>query len=303
MQKLSQLLKVFHQKDLTAEQARQQRAFRFLEPYLPNIFPSAEATQQWINTVEYAENRPEYVYRAEFLPFHTRDNRWLAKYTAQIVKPANANIKLADVKNFVAHANAFDHARNQYELDLVKAQIQYLMEPEHTPNGLMMLSPHEVLNKRPQPKKDACENFRAKIIRAMRILGLDPHNIEVGLETNANLWRKQTMEQAFVNYYENFSKFRQNELDQRIADRRTSWKELMRQEQQYRAIWVKLREYRYYFDHQPIIDELGTATDNMKMSTDEAFQLNMEAVQWHKRYQEFTKPLSRATDLTAEPTR
>ncbi len=297
MQKLSQLIKVFHQKDLAADNARQQRAFAFLERYLPNVFPSAEAVQQWINTVEYEEYRPITDYRAEFLPFHTRDNRWLAKYVSNIVKPENAGIKFADVKNFVAKSPAFSTARYQYELDLVKAQIQFGMS-SRMPNGLMYLSPYEILNKRPQPKKDACENFRSKIIRSMQVLGLNHHTIEVGLETNADLWRRQTMQEAFGDYYENFSKFRQNELDQLIAQKHTNWSKLMQKAHQYREIWLKLREYRYYFDHKSIIDETGTVTDNMKMSTDAAFQLTMQAVQWHNRYQKFTAPLNHQNQPT-----
>lgn len=295
MQKLSQLLKVFHQKDLTADTLRQQRVFEFLELYLPNMFPPKKVVQAWINNVKYEAYRPENVYRPEFLPFHTRDDRWLAKYAAQIIKPENANIKFADLKDFVTKSAAFDTARNQYELDLVKAQIQFLMDPEHEPNGLMKftnLSDQREWS-RQRENKDSCECFRLDVVRAMKVLGINQHTAEVGLETNADLWRRQKMENTFQSRYVGISYWHPDELNQLLAEHHMTRAELDQMGAQYRDLWLKLREYRYYGDHQAIIDELGTATENMKMSPDQACQLNVQAAQWYKRYKNFTSPLYR----------
>lgn len=295
MQKLSQLSKVFHKKDLTADPARQERVFAFLERHLRNMFPSADAVQQWIKNVKHEAYRPNNIYTAEFLPFHTRDNLWLAKYTVQSVQPENTNIKFADVKAFVANSTAFDTARNQYELDLVKAQIQFLMDPKHMPNGLMMLASLEDQREwsRERKNKDTCECFRGDVVRAMRALGLNQHTTEVGLEINADLWRRQNMESTFQWHYESIAAWHPTELRHLLAEHHMTRTELDQMGAQYREIWLKLREYQYYYDHKAIIDELGTATDNMKMSTDEACQLAVQAAHWHQRYKNFTTSLYR----------
>ena len=97
--------------------------------------------------------------------------------------------------------------------------------------------------------------------------GFDRNTIETNLEKNADIWRKPTMRQAFENVcnLEIFvHDFPQDDLRQ---------KEFYRKKHAYRKLWLKYREYEYYQKHKQFIDNLGMATDSMKLSNQEASQL------------------------------
>ena len=55
-----------------------------------------------------------------------------------------------------------------------------------------------------------------------------------------------------------------------------------------RKDWTAIREYNYYQKHKRIIDELGTATENMKTPAHEAF---IKEMTWKTKYREIIEPL------------
>ena len=85
--------------------------------------------------------------------------------------------------------------------------------------------------------------------------GIDEKLTEISLEKKSELWRPQVMLDTYKKVVE------QKGLRNYVADK-------------YKEALLKKFEYQYYQDNKKIIDELGVATDNMKLNTKQAERLN-----------------------------
>ncbi len=98
--------------------------------------------------------------------------------------------------------------------------------------------------------------FRESFISIMNEkFGIDEKLTEISLEKNSQLWRPCVM---FETYQKTVA---QKGLPYSVPDK-------------YKETLLKMFEYEYYQDNKKIIDELGVATDNMKLNAKQVGRLN-----------------------------
>lgn len=341
--KLSKL-NIFQTQNRTVDEATLQRDFLVLRTYLANMFPSVathdlpesevylakDINDYIIGDITYDEKRPDNKYVEELMPFHTRDNVWLAKYLYKLVKDIirgdrvsyrilkqinnhaehthssikydlndqkiielfnraqHSKIQFSHVQKFVETDPEFNAMRNAYEADLVRAQIKFMMTSKK-PNGLLLcpqfselkedyvIAPvyHPVFTRQ---ERNTDYKFRYAVTWAMDKLGIDSHTTEIALEENANLWRKQTMTDAYYNEYPLVQYRKQHFRDS------YSWYNINIDREKNKAAWLSQRENQYYLDHKMYIDELGLATPQMKMSRTDLADIESQVAGWDEHY-------------------
>ena len=232
---------------------------QFMRQCLPLMFPNKAETWTYVASHDYQDQaqQPQNVYTREYLPFHTRDNNWLAHYVVAVVKD-NLNGQVVDLKaaqEYVQHAANFKHARNTYEQDLVTALVNCILH-HSVPNALMQ---KEEVPYAAQSRPNYDIAFRAGVVDIMHRVGLPKHAVEVALEKNAHLWRKQTMKRAFDNLY-------YPHLHMAALSDTPHWDQAREIKQKHFNVWLQYRENEYYQSHKDVIDELDLATENMKIS-------------------------------------
>ncbi len=267
-------------------------------------------------------------YNDDHIQFHTRDNEWLIEHLMKLAQeelneekqlqqflkelnqevqenkfpyinkkykdsneifPKLYKVKKSSVEKFIAIDTEFENARLNYEADIIRAQIEFMLTCNR-PNGLLL----SVGNQNPNNifampvyhpivsrlQKDVDKSFRQNAINSLKTLGLDQHLIEVGLEKNANLWRKDTMIDAFYNQHQLATLTPNQCIDRVFLHKCYSVRENLKN------FWLRQREYQYYQNHYKIIDELDLATPNMKISREEAQNLNDQVSSLEKRFQD-----------------
>ena len=268
---------------------------RILDQYLYDLFPLRGDLAESVRNLQIDDaTKQGRTLTMQDLPYHTRDNAWLAQYVTYAIgqlrefnrDPENvtnrfakrllpyqggataptAVVPLPNIAAYVATAPSFDKYRCRYEQALTKEYINCLT---------LGLQPAEATHAGIQNKHDYDQFFRCRVVQAMVDVGIDRHSIEVSLETNAELWRDQAMVRAFKNTYHaeldqpNLCRFlidQHPELFQSLIQ----WREIRAKHQK---LWLKHREYAYYQKHHAIIDELGLATPNMLLTPDQAKRL------------------------------
>lgn len=189
------------------------------------------------------------------LPIHIDDDRWLAKYIAEELKllAPDSNLSVDKVLKYVKISPEFQQARLDFEARLAKA--------------LIVDANTEMTDQTSAYTKRAClyeydEVFRNKIISYMQVLGGNAHQAELSLEVNANLWRQQSMERAFDEYFY---------PQQAMPKDEQSYAKCCEFREKHRAKWLKYREFTYFSNHANVVREAGTITDNMCISQHEYF--------------------------------
>lgn len=132
----------------------------------------------------------------KYLPYHTHDNKWLARYLRQVyldwkkkenteriannekILPAE-DIELADIEEYVTNSYRFFLMRDQYEQAVTRLVAE---------------------NKARITKEDNPVVFRDGILKMLTQFGFEKKNIAYALEQSANLWREKVIDNAFVNY-------------------------------------------------------------------------------------------------------
>ena len=253
-----------------------------LRSYLEKIIPDQESTEIFLRVLK-NQNKDTYDFFSVLnIPYHTRDNEWLAHYIARYIrsdykKPENKRISLKTIEKFVQNDDVFKNKREQYENDVIRAEIKALIE-ECSPLTENPTKTQIKINR----SLDSDETFREEIIRRGINYGIPPYAIEMSLEKNANLWRQQMMRVAHYNQFlrplsnlqSNVPADECNEIFNEIA--------LKRQD------WINLRENEYYKNHQRIIDYLGLATPNMTADREKILK---QTRAWVHEYNQITKPL------------
>lgn len=226
------------------------------------------------------------------LPIHLDDDRWLAKYIAEELKllAPDSNLSVDKVLKYVKTAPEFQQARLDFEARLTKALIidANLEKTDETNVGT----------------KRAClyeydEVFRNKIIGYLQVLGGDAYQAELSLESNANLWRQQSMVRAFDEFF--YPQYAMPQDEQ-------SYAECCAFREKHRARWLKYREFTYFGNHADVVREAGTVTDNMCISQLEYFntvkKLN-EYNQTRRKLMENNEPINKRqkkkTQVIVEP--
>ena len=276
--KLSKIINNFKQKHLTNETIRMLQDYEILRTYLPQIFPDEESIEILSLVQPKLEDKNIKVYTKDFLPLHTQDINWLAKYVETCLKKDIKNgvelprIKFQNIKSFVEVDPEFKAERDRYEADLTFVEIENLLisrKPEDT-------SDYKAMQDRINKSMNAEETFRNEIFQKMTSFGLNAHNVETTLESYADIWRSEAMDKTYINRYLRPLFIAKDKMPEaayvKILDRVAA--------QRYK--WKALRERQYYEKHQRIIDELGLVTDNMKISYHQAYEREIE---WQHQYE------------------
>lgn len=200
------------------------------------------------------------------LPIHLDNDRWLAKYIAEELKflAPDSNLSVDKVLKYVKTSPEFQQARLDFEARLTKALIvDANLEKTDETNVCM---------------KRAClyeydEVFRNKIIGYLQVLGGDAYQTELSLENNANLWRQQSMERAFDEFF--YPQYAMPQDEQCYA-------ECCAFREKHRAKWLKYREFTYFSNHADVVREAGTVTDNMCISQHEYFNTVKELNEYNQ---------------------
>ena len=193
-------------------------------------------------------------YDSSRIIYHVRDNQWLVEYIRSYVEKVTYNtivIPSSTINDYVENSPKFNQRRNQYEKALVKNYIEYYMKD----GGY-------VDNEKRKSRKEnlSVESLYTDVLNDMVFLGLDRHNVELGLELNADYWRERLKSESFFNLFKNDNLLALSEFDH---DRAVNL-----HNQKY-AIYDMLSIYydrKYYQEHKAIIDEAGTAKPCMKFS-------------------------------------
>ena len=262
--KLSKLIAVGPQ---TGEEIdRYYREMIDAKKHLSGCFPTDEEIQAIIADLPKPEAVPHNIYTAEYLPYHLKDTRWMIQYLTNYFESCNLHYDPYTVQKIVAGFQPFWDARNAYKQRLIKAQIQYAIKTEKL-NGLMEISPL-ILRNRP----DYDRLFRSEISDGIAKLGIEKKFIEIGLESNADLWRTPTMVRSFVNrYYPRGTQDPQN-----IMPQHCKW-------------WLKKREYEYYQEHKDSVDNYGLETRNMDLNEMHLGDVNRQIEYYTQLYTEYVR--------------
>lgn len=143
-----------------------------------------------------ADKNVRLFYDKKYLPYHTHDTKWLAKYLRQVYlnlkKQQNAvrikngekalpleEIDLAEIEQYVTSSYRFFLVRDNYE----QAVAQLVVE-----------------NKARVTKEDNPVMFRDGILKTLTQYGFEKKNIAYALEKCANVWREKVIDNGFINY-------------------------------------------------------------------------------------------------------
>ncbi len=234
---------------------------RILEEATTKFFPQ---NGHWYNT---CFKKPQEL-NMEYLPCHLRDDEWLAKMLKK-----NQNLFFMSnnkILNFIKNSSFFQEKRHDYELEIVKWQIEWMKSggenwivDDKYGGDLVFLSP-------------LCDiGFRKGIIDTLSKIGMNIDAIEEGIEKHANMWRDSFMNKAFTNEYEPvfYDMIICNFFDE--GKRQEEKPELEPVDQEFKEKWLKMRKYEYYQRHKNSVDKYGVVEQDMQMSEEEVNELKL----------------------------
>ena len=317
--KLTKILNNFYQKHFAINEEQYQQDCKILRLYTPLMFPLPSENDEIIANIELGDKFLSAGSNNRFYPFNTRNDQGLAKELASLVKfmskmeskheSSNENwerfpdvkINFRNVLNFVKNDEFFNQTRNEYEEDLVRAQINFMMQDQQ-PSGLLLRTAYNNINNQfftvkeyhfhevmKDPNADVV--FRQKVFNAMTKLGIDTHSIEAGLEKHANLWREKMMLNAYYNQYPlPAEKEKNHDLNDGINEIANVFRE------GFKKTWLRHRRGKYYQEHQQILDELSIT--NLKVSDEEMQKLKQDLYWWDGYYQSLTNIQSNKDNLS-----
>lgn len=296
-------MKLTHVNDLFAQnhlQFDEPRVHDFcaFDQFLYDLFPYKHDLAATVRNLRFDDPQHHQTLTMKDLPYHTRDNNWLAQYVTKAIQQLDEfnhdperchNVygkkflpyhtidgtvdtiqsnqePWPNISHYVTSAPRFDKFRCRYEQDVVKEYINCVVHH---------LQPVRTENEALATEKNYDQLLRCYIVQAMVDLGIDRHSIETSLEINANLWRASAMQQACQNTYRaelddpNLCKFLISQNPPMFTTF-IQWREIRTKLQK---LWLKQREFTYYQKHHEIIDELHLATPNMLLTPDQVKRL------------------------------
>ena len=272
--------------------------FKLLDRCLDEIFSTGKVLDLDLKNLNREGKNVQNEYKRQYLPFHTRDEAWLAKYVEEVFNRVRAykmieknhqssfnigfkKISAQDFQSYVAQSPKFAARRDDYEQDVVMKycaafsnfeQDDFYYSAEHKKKfwreGQDLHYDDIVL--------DAI-GFRRHITSAMDFLGIDSHNTKVSLELNARSWRNDVWRNDIISRLMHGVMVKNDSTMIPSIDRK-KLKEIDAS-QYYRLSLIEnhlvnmnkaINEYLYYNaqkeDTKAIIDELNIATHSMKLS-------------------------------------
>lgn len=220
---------------------------KMLEIAVQDFFPK---TGEWTSN---CFQRPRELHMCN-LESNLRNDKWLAQ---MIKKQCNLdNVNYYDILDFVKKSPIFQELRHNYELEVVRWQIEWIKNggenwicDEELGGDFTMLSP-------------VCDlGIRKGVVDTLLAIGMDEEVIEEGLEKYADIWRNRFISSAFFNKYNCFTF---------LADPNVPIPEI---DKEHESAWIRYRKYEYYRAHKKSVDKYGTPDEDMLMSQDEAIRL------------------------------
>lgn len=191
-----------------------------------------------------------------YLPCHLRDTNWMSQlFSKELYAEKYLLIPPAVIKSFMETSADFARLRHDYELKIVRWQIDWIMH-----DGENWLLPDGVDDIFKITSPDVDKIVRGGVVKTLRAIGMDYEVIEEGLEKHADAWRKHAMLNGFRNQYNPYVFLAKNFERKPIAE-------------DHQKNWLADREYQYYKDHKKMVDKYGMPTEAMKMTSAEHGQL------------------------------
>lgn len=215
-------------------------------------------------------------YNMSNLPCHLRENKWLAKMFQSDQELYHYTFE--EILYFVNNSMLFQEKRHEYELEIVKWQINFIVNrgegwlcDEKYGGDFVYLTP-------------VCDlGVRKGVVDTLLAIGMDKEVIEEGIEKNANMWRDSFMEHAFRNQFQ--------PIFYLISGNKGHSLEPV--DPEHKEKWLKMRKYEYYCDHKRSVDKYGIVEPEMLMSGEEIKELikyldikNAERLEQIERYKE-----------------
>lgn len=247
--------------------------FFLIDRMLPAIFPDEKDINDGIKLhrleadkitnlkTSYIANKciDENSYSKINFPFHLKKPNWIVNYLEDVIQKElpDYDIDKDLIKDYMQKSIKFKLAYEKSIQKFIKVKLKnMLVEPRLS---------HELLPEKGFPDfshlLDSDKYFRLHAFSYFKVKGFDRHTIDVGLETNANIWRKKVMIKNFMNIYYPIKQIKE------ISATDSSWcHDLYKLKQKHLAYWLKYREYEYYVLNKAILNELGLVTKNMRLS-------------------------------------
>ena len=200
-------------------------------------------------------------------------------------RKAHTKIPSQVVREFIETDKDYAAAREAVEIDLTRAQINYMME-HNEPNEVLLhhqyertdvhsvsVSYHPGLGR---ISRNTDKMFEAAVVDGMTRLGLNEHSVQKALVKYAPLWREQTMNSAFYNEYA-------VEPSQMQKLGYNDWY-LNCIHENFRGLWLRNREYEYGQSHRAILKEMNAMTPNMQLHDSELLRLKEKVHVLDARY-------------------
>ena len=188
------------------------------------------------------------------LPCNLRNDKWLATMFQR-----NQNlehINYYDILEFIKTSKVFEKARHNYELEIVKWQINWIGN-----GGEGWISVEEYGGDAVFFMNMCDYGFRYGVLNTLLAIGMDKEVIEEGLEKYSFMWRDGYMKIAFHNEYEPVFY---------LADPNV---ELEPVDEKHRNLWLKYRKYEYYQNYKRVVDKYGKPDEEMLISSEEAREI------------------------------
>ena len=133
IKKLTQLVHNFREQHLTNKMIRELHDYELLRTFIPKVFPNENSLMDYL---KFSKLLPDIntrdIYRLINVPFHTRDNVWLAAYLDLLVNYTCTRVKKSTINTFVKTDPEFNHERQRFENDIVRCEIRYyLADPKN----------------------------------------------------------------------------------------------------------------------------------------------------------------------------
>lgn len=220
----------------------EERQAEILNQEIETFFPQ---TGRWSRM---CYKKPAEVHKA-FLPCHLADNAWMAQLMAENLLQKGILIPTVNIQEHISNSSRFTELKHNYELEIVKWQINYIMQdgegwimPEGYDEMSLMLG------------RNVEHMVRGGIIKTLQAIGMDSEVIEEGLEKNSNLWLNKCINRSFSNLFEPHFYLYGSPAPASST---------------HKADWIAAREYEYYKRYQAAVDKYGKPTPSMQLSADQ----------------------------------
>lgn len=177
------------------------------------------------------------------MPCHLRDNKWLTSLMLQ--KLDLNNTYYDEVYAYLLSSNEFQEKRHEYELEIVKWQINF------TPDGECLLMDEAHGSDLWKMTEDCDKSFRWSVKHTLEAIGMNSDVIEEGLEKYSDLWRDTYMKLAFNNRYNPLTSIPY------LIGRNDNFIRLSKPDEKHKEKWLELRKYEYYLEHKTSVDNYG----------------------------------------------